>query len=110
VAGELIDPPEIVEKFWNSISAIIKTKVVLDPLILNWTQIPEGKKVIGQLLSRTLILPRGTKEKVKHYARKMLGETFCWWKSHLNTKHVQKGQTPFTYYGDITPAQWEGFV
>ena len=44
VAGELIDPPEIVEKFWNSISAIIKTKVVLDPSILNWTQIPEGKK------------------------------------------------------------------
>jgi hypothetical protein len=40
----------------------------------------------------------------------MLGETFRWWKSELNTRHVQKVRTPFADYGDITPAQWEEFV
>jgi hypothetical protein len=40
----------------------------------------------------------------------MLGETFRWWKSELNTRYVQKGRTPFADYGDITPAQWEEFV
>ena len=47
---------------------------------------------------------------MKHYAKKMLGETFHRWKSELNTKYVQKGLTPFADYGDITPTQWEEFV
>ena len=47
---------------------------------------------------------------MKHYAKKMLGESFRRWKSELNTKYVQKGRTPFADYGDITPAQWEEFV
>ena len=63
-----------------------------------------------QLLSRTFIVPRGAREQVKHYALKMLGETFRWWKSELNTRYVQKGRTPFADYGDITLAQWEEFV
>ena len=63
-----------------------------------------------QLLSKTFIVPRGTREHVKHYALKMLGETFHRWKSELNTRYVQKGRTPFANYGDITPAQWEEFV
>ena len=63
-----------------------------------------------QLLSRTFILPRGTREQVRHYALKMLGETFRWWKSELNILYVQKGRTPFADYRDITPAQWEEFV
>ena len=63
-----------------------------------------------QLLSRTFVFPRGTRDKVKHYARKMLGETFRRWKSELNVRYVKKGLTPFADYGDITPAQWEEFV
>ena len=47
---------------------------------------------------------------MKHYAKKMLGESFRRWKSELNTKYVQKGLTPFANYGDITPQQWEEFV
>jgi hypothetical protein len=79
--------------------------VVLDPTITNWTLVPTGKKeAIWQLLSSTFVLPRGTTEKVKHYAMKMLGESFCRWKSQLNTQYVQKGRTPFADFGDITPA------
>jgi len=63
-----------------------------------------------QLLSRTFILPRGTREQVRCSALKMLGETFHRWKSELNTRYIQKGRTPFADYGDITPAQWEEFV
>ena len=63
-----------------------------------------------QLLSRTFVFPRGTSDKVKHYARKMLGETFRKWKSELNVRYVKKGLTPFADYRDITPAQWEEFV
>ena len=63
-----------------------------------------------QLLSRTSIVPRGTREQVNHYALKMLGEVFHRWKSELNTRYVKKGRTPFADYGDITPAQWEEFV
>ena len=101
--GEPIEPPQIVAKFRNAIGAIIRTKLVLDPMIPNWTLVPNGKKeMTWQLLSRTFILPRGTKVQVKHYALKMLGETFCQWKSQLNTQYVQKGRTPFSYYGDIT--------
>ena len=75
--GERIDPPQIVAKFRNVIGAIIRTKVVVDPTIEKWTLVPEGKKeTMWQLLSRTFIFPRGTRDKVKHYARKMLGETF----------------------------------
>jgi hypothetical protein len=48
----------------------------------------EKKEAMWQLLSKTFILPRETKDKVKHYARKMLGEIFRWWKSDLNTKYV----------------------
>jgi len=85
-AGEPIDPPEVVAKFRNAVGAIIRPKLVLDPMIPNWTLVPDGKKkMTWQLLSRTFILPRGTKVQVKHYALKMLGETFCQWKSQLNT-------------------------
>ena len=47
---------------------------------------------------------------MKHYARKMLDETFHRWKSELNVRYVKKGLTPFADYGDITPAQWKEFV
>ena len=104
-------PPQIVAKFCNAIGAIIRTKVVVDPTIEKWTLVPEGKKeTMWQLLSRTFVFPRGTRDKVKHYARKMLGETFCRWKSELNVRYVKKGLTPFADFGDITPAQWEEFV
>ena len=62
------------------------------------------------IVEQNFILPRGTREQVRHYALKMLGETFRRWKSELNTRYVQKGRTPFADYGDITPAQWEEFV
>ena len=85
--------------------------MVLDPTIPSWPLVPEGRKeAMWQLLSRTFIVPRGTREQVKHYALKMLGETFRRWKSELNKRYVQKGRTPFANYGDITPAQWEEFV
>ena len=93
----------IVAKFWNAIGAIIRTKMVLDPTIPSWPLV----EAMWQLLSRTFILPRGTREQVRRYALKMLGETFRWWKSELNTQYVQKGGTPFADYGDITPAQWK---
>jgi hypothetical protein len=51
--------------------------MVLDPMIPSWPLVPEGRKeAMWQLLSKTFILPRGTKIQVKHYALKMLGETF----------------------------------
>ena len=85
--------------------------MVLDPTIPSWPLVPEGRKeAMWQLLSRTYILPRGTREQVRRYALKMLGETFRQWKSELNTRYVQKGRTPFADYGDITPAQCEEFV
>jgi hypothetical protein len=83
----------------------------LDPTNPDWLTVPEGKKeAMWQLLGKTSTFPRGTKDKVKHYSRKMLGENFCQWKSDLNTKYVQKGRTLFTDYTDIAPAQWEEFV
>jgi hypothetical protein len=66
--------------------------MVLDPRIPDWLTVLEGnKEAIWQLLSKSFILSRGTKDKVKHYARKMLGESFRRWKSDLNTKYVQQG-------------------
>ena len=107
-AGEPIDPPQIVAKFRNAIGAIIRTKMVLDPTIPSWPLVSEGRKeAMWQLLSRNFILPRGTREQVRRYALKMLGETFRRWKSELNTRYVQKGRTPFADYADITPAQWK---
>jgi hypothetical protein len=36
----------------------------------DWLTVSEGKKeAMWQLLRKTFILPRGTKDKVKHYAR-----------------------------------------
>jgi len=106
-----MEPLDVSAKFWNAIGCIIRTKMVLDPMISDWPTVAEGRKeAMWQLLSRTFILPRGTQDKVKHYAKKMLGETFRRWKSELNTKYVQKGLTPFADYGDITPQQWEEFV
>ena len=85
--------------------------MVLDPTIPSWPLVPEGRKeAMWQLLSRTFILPRGTREQVRCYALKMLGETFHRWKSELNTQCIQRGRTPFADYRDITPAQWEEFV
>ena len=63
-----------------------------------------------QLLRQTFILSRGTQDRVRNYARKMLGESFRWWKSELNTKYMKEDRTPFADYGEITPAQWEEFV
>ena len=109
--GRSIEPLDVSAKFRNAIGSIIRTKMDLDPTIPDWPTVPEGRKeVMWQLLSRTFILPRGTQDKVKHYAKKMLGESFRRWKSELNTKYVQKGLTPFADYGDITPQQWEEFV
>jgi hypothetical protein len=39
-AGEPIEPPKIAAKFHNAIGAIIRTKIVLDPTITNWTLVP----------------------------------------------------------------------
>ena len=98
-------------KFRNAIGAIIRTKVVVDPTIEKWTLVPEGKKeTMWQLLSRTFVFPRGTRDKVKHYARQMLGETFRRWKSEPNVRYAKKGLTPFADYGDITLEQWKEFV
>jgi len=89
VAGEPIEPPEIAAIFRNAIGAIIRTKMVLDPTIANWALFPAGKKeAMWELLSGTFVRPRGTTEKVKYYATKMLGEAFRRWKSHLNTEYV----------------------
>jgi len=85
-AGEPIEPLDVCAKFRNAIGSIIRTKMVLDPTIPDWLTVPEGtKEAMWQLLSRTFILPRGTQDKVKHYAKNMLGETFRQWKSELNT-------------------------
>ena len=85
--------------------------MVLDPMITNWTLVPRGNKdAMWGLLSTTFILPKGSTDKVKYYAMKMLGESFRRWKSQLNTQYVQKGRTPFADYGSITLAQWEEFV
>ena len=106
-----MEPLDVSAKFRNAISSIIRTKMVLDPTIPDWPIVPDGRnEAMWPLLSRTFILPRGTQDKVKHYAKKMLGESFRRWKSELNTKYVQKGLTPFADYGDITPQQWEEFV
>jgi len=43
-AGEPIEPPEIAAKFRNAIGAIIRTKMVLDPMITNWTLVPGATK------------------------------------------------------------------
>jgi hypothetical protein len=46
-------------KFQNAIGSIIRTKMVLDPAITDWTKVPEGRKeMMWQLLSQTFILPR----------------------------------------------------
>jgi hypothetical protein len=88
-AREPIEPLQIVAKFRNAIGAIIRTMMVLDPTIPSWLLVPEGtKEAMWQLLSRTFILPRGNREQVRHYALKMLGETFRRWKSELNTRYV----------------------
>jgi hypothetical protein len=80
--------------------------MVLDPTIPDWLTVPEGKKeVMWAPLSKAFILPLGTQERVKHCAKKMLGETFRWWNSDLNTKYVRKGREPFADYGEITWAQ-----
>jgi hypothetical protein len=85
--------------------------MVFGPTIPDWLTVPERKKeAMWALLSKTFILPRGTQERVKHYAKKMLGETFRPWKSDRNTNYVQKGLEPFVDYGEITRAQWEEFV
>jgi hypothetical protein len=82
--------------------------MVLDPTIPDWLTVPEGKKEAKwTLLSKTFILPRGTQERVKNYAKQMLGENFRRWKSDLNTKYVQKSREPFVDYEEITRAQWE---
>ena len=84
--------------------------MVLDPTIPDWPIVPKGRKeAMWQLLSKTIILPRGTQDRVRHYSKKMLGESFRRWKSELNTKYMKKGRTPFVDYGEITPAQWEEF-
>jgi hypothetical protein len=91
-AGESIEPPKVSTKFQNIIGSIIRTKMVLDPTNLDWLTVPEEKKeAMWHLLSKTFILSRGTKDKVKHYGMKMLGESFRRWKSDMNTKYVQKG-------------------
>jgi hypothetical protein len=96
---------------WDIYTAIIRTKMVLDPAIPDWLTVPEGKKeAMWGLLRQTFILPRQTQKKIKHYAKKMLGETFRRWKSDLNTNYVQKGREPFADYEEITRAQWEKFV
>jgi hypothetical protein len=80
--------------------------MVLDTRIPNWPLVPvRRKEATWQLLSGTFILPIGTREQVKHYALKMLGETFRRWKGELNTWYVKKGRTSFADYGDITPGK-----
>jgi hypothetical protein len=43
--------------------------MVLDPMIPDWMKVPKGRKEVWQPLSQTFILPRGTHEQVKHYAK-----------------------------------------
>ena len=60
--GEPIEPPEVCAKFRNAIGSIIRTKMVLDPTILDWPTVPEGRKeAMWQMLRQTFILPRGIK-------------------------------------------------
>ena len=109
--GEPMEPLDVSAKFRNAIGSIIRTKMVLDPMIPDWPTVAEDRKeAMWQMLRQTFILPRGTQDRVSHYARKMLGESFRRCKSELNTKYVKKGRTPSADYRKITQAQWEEFV
>ena len=68
----------------------------LPPASYNLTH--DEKKAMCESL-RGIRVPRETQDTVKHYAKKMLGESFHRWKSELNTKYVQKGRTPFQIMG-----------
>nr|TKW13581.1 hypothetical protein SEVIR_5G111200v2 [Setaria viridis] len=65
-----------------------------------------------KFLKQTFSFPRSKelRKRIKHYARKQLGESFRRWRGELNDKYVKKGLTPFNEYGSITPAQWDEFV
>ena len=70
-AGEPIEPPEVCAKFNN------KDKDGFGSNNPDWPTVPEGRKeAMWQMLRQTFILPRGTQDRVRHYTRKMLGESF----------------------------------
>nr|TKW40884.1 hypothetical protein SEVIR_1G276000v2 [Setaria viridis] len=65
-----------------------------------------------KLLKETFILHRSEelRKRVKHYARKQLGESFRRWRGELNDKYLKTGLPPFNEYGSITLSQWDEFV
>ena len=115
-SGEPVDPPLVRTKFRNAIGALIRTEYAVDPTILDWFQVPEGLK--GEMwakLKQTFLLPQSktTRENIRHYARKALGESFRRWKGELNRDFVKKGATYDEVkkkYGMVTEAQWNEFV
>jgi len=39
-----MEPLDVSAKFWNAIGCIIRTKMVLDPMISDWPTVAEGRK------------------------------------------------------------------
>ena len=67
--------------------------MVLHPTIPNLLTVSKGRKeAMWQLLSKIFILPRRTQDKAKHYAKKMLGESLCRWKSELNISMCRRAE------------------
>ena len=88
----------------------------MDPSIPDWFDVPEGVKTLMWVkLTTTFLMPQSetTRAKIRHYARKALGESFRRWKGDLNRDFVRKGATYLEVkqkYGNITEPQWNEFV
>jgi hypothetical protein len=70
--------------------------------------VPEAKKkaLWDEWLMDTFHLSKGSHERVKQHAYRIMGNAFQRWRYYLNKRFIQKGLTPFHEFGNITHNQW----
>ncbi|KAJ1262042.1 hypothetical protein BS78_09G076900 [Paspalum vaginatum] len=94
---EPLESPSVRAKCCNVVGVIARTW--MEPTRPDWRKVSDARKdLLWGELKKVFHYPHGSKEKVKSYALKQLGQAYHQWKTYLTNKYVKLNLTPFDEY------------
>jgi hypothetical protein len=101
--GEALQPVEILGKFSNQCSVLVREKVEIT--YENWKQVPEAlKEYVWLEMLKQFTYPEGyDKEKCRGHVMALVGKALRNFRYKLNKEYVQTGRSPCTHYNYFLP-------
>jgi len=108
--GEPLQPIEIISRFSNPCSCIVREKVPIT--YENWKLVPKDLKgvVWGEMMRRFTYPDGSNLDKCEAHVMYLAGKVLRNFIYRLNREYVQTGKNPCARYNYVLPEVWEAFV